>query len=169
MDDSFSEAAFVDFFTPKRPMLKEEDVWSESVSCLTSVLNVLTVKASLHYFFYEGCILPLEPFRRFLRSQKGLKNIEFLSTGQCICHSHRNRPAELLEAHGHEMGMSWVAIIIACFENPSLESVKCYCSCSKILSLSAEDIASSLTLPPGRDNSISICGWKIQGEARTIS
>lgn len=161
LNDSFLKVSFAKLFTFPRPMLKEMDISTGSVSCITSVLQVLANKVSLHSFLYKGQVLPLEPFRQFVLAQTELKEIEFRCTGWCSCHSYRNDPAHLLEEHAEDMGFSWGAIVTACMENPSVEMILGRCLFWEESELEAEDYAPSMPSVWGTNVTVIICGSMI--------
>lgn len=125
---SFSAASFGRLFALPKPRPKYLDVTTTyNASCTRSesdmpvVLSVLAEKIiSSESFTPTGTKLPLEPLRRFLRSQKELKQIDLRCCGCGACNSQWIRRKKAFV----ELKSKWIPIIAACIESRSLEEVK---------------------------------------------
>lgn len=79
----FSRSAFCRLFEVPKSMLRSFDVRAPNMACISTILEVLTVKAnSLEKFSYIVQCPPLEHLRSFVHSQKELKIVRFTSRGQ---------------------------------------------------------------------------------------
>lgn len=170
--DSLAEESFLNFCAVTRPLLRKVFIDCSSVSCTGSALQVLAGKVSLHFFAFEGQVLPLGHFRRFLLFQQELRKIELRCKGWCSCQLLQERPAHLLEAHGQDMGLLWGEIVSACVESPTSVDVECvflrlveeqeemedFLFVSNEAKVMAEGLARELPTVRGRTVSISVRG-----------
>lgn len=153
-----SETSFNGLFFLPKPKLRDFDVCVTNKSCISTILQVLTVKVtSLENFSHKGPTTELDFVRLFVDSQKKLKAVQLHIRGpRSLCHLDAAR------THETQTGPVWVPILSAFLKSSSLKEIERKC-CNYYMDCNGyggrvEEIADACCRVRTRHISIPVCG-----------